>query len=262
MPLLWLWHDARPGRAPRCSASSPGSRSSAFHLSWTWYFGAVAIVPLVALQAAFWARGRRGRRHARAAGIRSPFLTAAVWVVFEAIRTRWPLGGLAWGQLGVALHDFGFGPRARELGRRAARDVRRGRGERRSLADIVRAARAHRRRTALVACVALGGIVVVVAVGDGRPASTRDRAAHCGYALLQGNDKDRYLTQAEIDPEYLTRSHLALAARLHGHYDLIVFPESSLEHRPRDRPGAAPRARPRSRGSTALVHPRQRDRRR
>ena len=48
---------------------------------------------------------RRGSRAPRAVGpaaflgrrgVRSPFLTAAVWVVFEAFRTRWPLGGLAW----------------------------------------------------------------------------------------------------------------------------------------------------------------------
>jgi len=106
VPLLWLWRDARPGRAALLGFVA-GLAFFGFHLSWTWYFGAIAIVPLVALQAAFWAGagavvGTLARR-----GIRSPFLTAAVWVVFEAFRTRWPLGGLAWGQLGVALHDFG-----------------------------------------------------------------------------------------------------------------------------------------------------------
>jgi apolipoprotein N-acyltransferase len=56
------------------------------------------------------------------------------------------------------------------------------------------------------------------------------------FALLQGNDKNRYLTQAEFDSEYLTRSHLALAARLRGHYDLVVFPESSLMSDPETDP--------------------------
>ena len=54
VPLLWLWHDARPGRAALLGFLA-GLGFFGFHLSWTWYFGAVAIVPLVALQAAFWA---------------------------------------------------------------------------------------------------------------------------------------------------------------------------------------------------------------
>jgi apolipoprotein N-acyltransferase len=52
------------------------------------------------------------------------------------------------------------------------------------------------------------------------------------FALLQGNDQDRRLTQAEIDSSYLTRKHLALADTLRGDYDLIVFPESALETDP------------------------------
>ena len=65
------------------------------------------------------------------------------------------------------------------------------------------------------------------------PAVTRFEPRPSGslrFALLQGNDQDRRLTQAEIDGELPDPvKHLALAARLHGHYDLIVFPESSLE---------------------------------
>jgi apolipoprotein N-acyltransferase len=83
----------------------------------------------------------------------------------------------------------------------------------------------------LASALTLAAIVVSVAVAtstrfDPRPAGS------LRFALLQGNDKNRYLTQAEIDGEYLTRSHLALAARLRGHYDLIVFPESSLNTDP------------------------------
>jgi apolipoprotein N-acyltransferase len=77
----------------------------------------------------------------------------------------------------------------------------------------------------------LAGIVVVVAIADVTrydPTVT----GHVKFALLQGNDQNRNLTQAEIDSDYLTRKHLALAATLHGHYDLIVFPESSLERDP------------------------------
>ena len=167
VPLLWLWHDARPGRAALLGFVA-GLAFFGFHLSWTWYFGAVAIVPLVALQAGFWAAagaivGTLGRR-----GIRSPFLTAAVWVVFEAFRTRWPLGGLAWGQVGVALHDFGFGRALASWGGVpvatfvvvAVNGV---------LADVVRSGRAA--RAALrSAAIALAAIVVLI----GR-ASCRER---------------------------------------------------------------------------------------
>ena len=47
-------------------------------------------------------------------------------------------------------------------------------------------------------------------------------------ATIQGNDLNRRLTQAEIERDLLTRRHLALARRLHGRFDLIVFPESAL----------------------------------
>jgi len=232
VPLLWLWHDARPGRAALLGFLA-GLGFFGFHLSWTWYFGAVAIVPLVALQAAFWAAAGAtvatlGRR-----GVRSPFLTAAVWVVFEAIRTRWPLGGLAWGQVGVALHDFGFGRAFASWGGvpLATFVVVATNGV---LADMWRAGR-RSLRALRSAAIALAGIVVFVAVAT----VTRFDPTPTGslrFALLQGNDKDRYLTQAEVDDEYLTKSHLALAQRLHGHYDLIVFPESSLMSDPETDP--------------------------
>jgi apolipoprotein N-acyltransferase len=48
-------------------------------------------------------------------------------------------------------------------------------------------------------------------------------------AALQGNDQDRYLTPDEKRSGYLTEQHFALADRLRGPYDLIVFPESSLD---------------------------------
>lgn len=70
-----------------------------------------------------------------------------------------------------------------------------------------------------------------------RPVST----GQLRYALLQGNDKDRYLTEQEIDEQYLTNSHFALASRLRGPFDLIVFPESSLDTDPRVDPALAAR---------------------
>ena len=67
------------------------------------------------------ARGARGARSPRRVrwsprsprrGLASPFLTAAVWVVLEALRGRFPFGGFPWADLGVALHDV---PAARAL---------------------------------------------------------------------------------------------------------------------------------------------------
>jgi apolipoprotein N-acyltransferase len=232
IPLLWLWRDAGPGRGALLGFVA-GLAFFGFHLSWTWYFGAVAIVPLVASQAAYWAAagavvGVLGRR-----GVRSAFVTAAVWVVFEAVRTRWPLGGLAWGQLGVALHDFGFARALASWGGvpLATYVVVAVNG---LLAD---AGRAVRHQPAALRRSVVGLVAVVVAVValtasrfDPRPSGS------LRFALLQGNDQDRYLTQAEVDEQYLTRSHLALASTLKGHYDLIVFPESSLERDPEEDP--------------------------
>ncbi len=147
----------------------------------------------------------------------------------EAVRTRWPLGGLAWGESGVALHDFTFAHALAAWGGVplvtflvvACNGI---------LADLARALRT-RSRAALRAAIALGAIAVVVVVAtvsrfDPRPTGS------LRFALLQGNDQNRRLTQTEIDTQYLTRRHLALARRLHGNYDLVVFPESSLSTDP------------------------------
>ena len=62
-------------------------------IPWIRYFGYVAIVPLVvAMALAIAAVGAIVAAWARR-GIASPFLTAAVWVVLEALRGRWPFGG-------------------------------------------------------------------------------------------------------------------------------------------------------------------------
>lgn len=54
-------------------------------------------------------------------------------------------------------------------------------------------------------------------------------------AIVQGNDKDRYLTQNEIDNKYLRNSHLELADKINDHPNLIVFPESSFNEDPADK---------------------------
>ena len=53
--------------------------------------------------------------------------------------------------------------------------------------------------------------------------------------MLQGDDEQLPLAQQTDQP--LTEKHFALAERLHGHYDLIVFPESALDTDPETDPG-------------------------
>ncbi len=81
----------------------------------------------------------------------------------------------------------------------------------------------------------LAAVIALVAIA-GLAWYEPTRTGTLKYALLQGNDQDRRLTPAEIDAGYLTRKHLALARRLHGRYDVIVFPESSLETDPQADP--------------------------
>jgi apolipoprotein N-acyltransferase len=201
-------------------------------LWWSVYFGAVAIVPFVAAQAAYWAGagaivGALGRR-----GVRSPWITAAAWVALEGLRGRWPLGGFAWGEVGVALHDF---PVARALASFGGV----------ALVSFVvvlinglllglvlgwKDRGATVRPLVVTAATLIGVILVVTVAGFARyePSPT----GRLRFALLQGNDQNRRLTQAEIDSGYLTRKHLDLARQLRGDYDIIVFPESSVETDP------------------------------
>ena len=206
------------------------------HLWWAVYFGAVAIVPFVAVQAAYWAGtgavvGGLGRLR-----VRSPWVTAAAWVVFEALRTRWPLGGFAWAQVGAAMHDIGPMRALASWGGvpLVTFVVVACNGLLLELGTGWRTGESRARAHGLAA----GGLVallLVVIVGN----AARFEPTPTGtlrVAMLQGNDQDRYLTQAEIDSGYLTRKHLALAARLRGRYDLIVFPESAVESDPETDP--------------------------
>jgi apolipoprotein N-acyltransferase len=211
-------------------------------LSWSVYFGVVALAALVVAQAAYWAGAGAAVAWLGRRGVSGPLITAAVWVLAEAVRTRWPLGGLAWGQLGVALHDL---PAARRLAAwggvpllsclvvAAAAALARGldasrRGGVTTVRDPV--PRAAARRRAVLAGAA------VLAVGAALAPATTTPSGALRVAVLQGNDQNRRLTPAEIDAGALTRRHLELAERLRGRYDLIVFPESALESDPETDP--------------------------
>lgn len=231
VPLLWAWQRSGPARAALYGFVA-GVAFFGVVLWWSVYFGVVAIVPFVAVQAAYWAGagailGALGRR-----GVRSPWVTAAAWVVLEGLRSRWPLGGFAWGQVGVALHDF---PVARALA---------------SLGGVPLVSfvvvlvnglllalvlgwrqRDSRPRAWVLTAATLAVVLVFVAIA-GVARYEPVRTGSLRFALLQGNDQNRRLSQAEIDAGYLTRKHLGLAGQLRGEYDVIVFPESALETDP------------------------------
>ena len=105
IPLLWAWRGATPRRAALYGFVF-GLAFFGLLLEWSRYFGAVAIAPLVIAEAAYLAAAGALVAGFERRGMRSPALVAAVWVVVETVRGRWPLGGLPWGELGVALHDF------------------------------------------------------------------------------------------------------------------------------------------------------------
>jgi apolipoprotein N-acyltransferase len=230
VPLLWTWRDASPARAALYGFVF-GIVFAAILMYWLWYFGIVAIVPLVAGWAAYTAlsgylvgclnRGGLGR------GFGSPWLIAAAWVVPEALRGRWPFGGLPWGDLGLALHDF---PPARALASWGGVALV-------SfllvvlnayLIELFVALRAQALRAIVVAAAGVGVVVAIVAVADVARYDTRP-TGELRVAMLQGNDQDRYLTTEEKRSGFLTEQHFALADSLRGPYDLIVFPESSLD---------------------------------
>ncbi len=231
--VLACWRGASPGRAAAFGFVA-GLGFFGILLSWTWYFGAVAIAPLVAAQAAYWAGTAFVVAGLARWGLRSPWLTAAVWVVFEAVRDRWPLGGFAWGEVGGAFHDSGVAHAVASWGGVPLLSFLLVAG----CGLLIDGAVAARRRRVGALGFASAGLAVVV-LASGVAAATRFTPRPTGrlrVAMLQGNRWDRYLTQEEVDSELLTRSHLALARTLEGRYDLIVFPESALDTDPEEDP--------------------------
>jgi len=227
VPLLWSWRGARPLHAALYGFAF-GIAAYGVVIPWIHYFGYVALIPLlIAMSAAIAAVGALVAAYARR-GIASPFLTAAAWVVLEALRGRWPFGGFPWADLGVALHGV---PAARALAGVGGTllvsfvvVVVNG-----LLLDLAYAMRSRSLRASVLAGVGIAGLLLATAVVDVtrfEPHTT----GHLRVAMLQGDDQP--LSLAAQNQQLLTDKHFALAARLHGHYDLIVFPESSLDTDP------------------------------
>jgi apolipoprotein N-acyltransferase len=227
VPLLWAWRGARPAHAALYGFAY-GVAAYVVVIPWIRYFGYLAIVPLVVAMSVYVAGiGALVAAYARR-GLASPFLTAAVWVVLEALRGRFPFGGFPWADVGVALHDV---PAARALASVggtllvsfvvvAVNGL---------LLDLGLALRDHRARPAVLAGVGVAAMLVGTVVADVtrfEPTTT----GHLRVALLQGDDEQLPLAEQVNQP--LTEKHFALAERLRGRYDLIVFPESSLDTDP------------------------------
>ena len=226
IPLLWAWRDA----SPKWAAAYGFAFGFAFFASlmyWFAFFGVLAFILVPAVCAAFVAlTGVLVACFARV-GVRSPWIVGAAWVVPEALRGRWPLGGLPWGELGTAS--------ARRARRACARRRRRGRARlvpaRRDECAAPRSrvrgasgrtapARAPRRSRSAAWCSRVSSST--------RRVSSRIRPASCRVALLQGNDQNRDIPVASAAFVPITENHFELAESLEGNYDLIVFPESAL----------------------------------
>src|SRR4029453_9348921 len=88
VPLIWAWRDSAPWRAALYGLAF-GVVFAGMLMYWFWYFGIVAIAPLVAGWAAFTALTGYLVGCLNRARLWSPWLIAAAWVVPEALRGRW-----------------------------------------------------------------------------------------------------------------------------------------------------------------------------
>ncbi len=231
VPLFIVWRDRRP-RACAGYAFLAGAVYYSITCSWIYYFGAAAVIPFVAATAGYWALAGVTVGWLRTQRITSPWITAAVWITADALVARFPLGGLSWGEIGYAFHNV-------EPARALA-----------SVGGVALVSYAAVAINAFVADLVVGprervpqlraglGILLVLAVVF---TATVTRAephviATLRVALVQGNDKDRELTDAELAARYLPNSHFDLAKRITDPVDFIVFPESSMDADPRTDP--------------------------
>jgi apolipoprotein N-acyltransferase len=236
VPLFVAWRD-RGARATAGYAFVAAAAYYALLMSWSWYFGTIAIVPLVAALGTYWAGAGALIGWLRSRGVANPFLTAAIWVLAEATVARVPFGGFSWGEVGYAFHNV-------EAGRALASDggvalvtffavALNG-----LLADAV--VNLWRRRSVTrIDWTKLGAGLAVVLLVPAIAVMVRTEPHPVGplrVAVLQGNDKNRELTPTEIDDRYLPNSHFALARQVQRPVDLVIFPESSMDADPRTDP--------------------------
>lgn len=238
IPLVWALRGARPGVAAACGWVY-GAALLGIVCSWIVFFGVVAIVPFVAWMGVYTAGAAFAVAWLARAGVSGPWVLAATFTLAEYVRGRWPVGGLAWAELGVALHDFSAARALASVGgvplvtflvvltNAALVDAARAWRNRRDASSGFRSRRVDLGRAGAVLAVVIGVTLVSTATW-----AAPHETGTISYAMLQGNDENRYFTDAELALQPLTRKHLALAEELEGDIDLIVFPESALDSDP------------------------------
>jgi apolipoprotein N-acyltransferase len=228
-PLLWTWRGARA----RDAALYGVGFGTAFLIVLMWgvhYLGFVALVPLAIVASLYYAAMGALVTVFAARGIRSPLLTAAIWTLLEGLRVRFPLGGLAWGEIGASLHDIGVARALASWGGVALVTfvVVAANGY---VLDAVLATRA--RRWPSVGLAASGAVALVLVAGIA--SLTRFEPTATGtlrVAMVQAFDLvDAPPTQLAAE-QYATAETFELADQLSGRFDLIIFPESSLDRDP------------------------------
>lgn len=227
--MLWTWRDARA----RDAALYGLAFGTAYLVVLMWglhYLGFVALVPLAIVASLYYAATGAVVALYGARGVRSPLLTAAVWTLFEGLRVRFPLGGLAWGEAGTALHDVSVARALASWGGVAL------------VTFVVVAANgfvldgalaARRRRWRPVAFAATG-VVTLLLVGLVADAARFEPSVTGSLRVgaVQAFDKvDAPPTQAAAE-QYAMAQTFRLAGELEGDFDLIVFPESALDRDP------------------------------
>lgn len=230
VPLFVAWRD-RGGAGSAGLAFVAGAVYYGIVCSWTWFFGAVAIIPLVCVLAGVWAFVGAGIGWMRVRGVTNPWLVAAVWVIGDALIGQFPFGGFSWGELGYALAAPAPARAIASVGGLAlvtflivAINA--------LLADLVIAARRCDVRRIVRGEIGVAVIAAAIVAATVMQATPRVGEG-LRVALIQGNDKNRDLSSEEIAERYLPNSHFDLADQITGPVDLIVFPESSMDADPR-----------------------------
>jgi apolipoprotein N-acyltransferase len=229
VPLLWAWRGATPRRAALYGFWF-GIAFFGVILSWIWSFGAVAFVPLVFAGGLYIAAPGALIAGLARFGVRSPWLTASAWVLFEQLRGRFPFGGLPWGETGAALHDLPVARSIASWGGVALVTflVVAWNG---LVLDAIVALRSGVARPIAAAAGGLAFVVVLTAVGYvARFEPTPD--GQLRVAMLQGNDQNRDIDDPVEFEQEVVEQHFQLASELEGDFDLIVFPESALNRNP------------------------------
>jgi len=230
MPLLWAWRDQSP-RSAAGLAFTGGLAYYALLTPWIWYFGAIAIVPYLIAMSLYWAAVGASVAAIARSGVRSPWLTAGIWVAGEAVMSRWPFGGFSWGEVGYAFHDL---PTMRSVAALGGVPLASFLAVAFSglLLDAAIAGRSGARRS-IAMPLALCAAIFVGVSGVHALRMHPSPVGNLRFALIQGNDRNRDLTDEETRDRYLPKSHFDIAASLEGSYDLVVFPESSMDADPR-----------------------------